>query len=257
MVIKTEPHDHSIANPDFYSDPDWRPGGLCKNKKAQKRKKSETKLPKSVQKNHTKKRKQEKPKSLTLIDNLQDEVNDLIAKDEGDVEKVVTGVNDDEEDEDMRNSSLKSEILGEMYEKMESEMDHSFGDFGDYDKLQLDGDIKNGIKKSNTGAKRTESGPVKYSKAAPEKQQSYETITPETAHLPKYNRSHKKAIEHCCEVCSEHYKGYLGYARLLCHQKDKHQIPIKVRILNLYIVSVHFPTEPDLLLAVFKQLLKF
>ncbi len=235
MVIKTEPNDHSLANPDFYSDPDWTPGGLCKKKKAQKRKKSETNSPKSVQKNHTKKRKQEKPKSLTLIENLQDEVNDLISKEEGDDIKVVTDVND--EDEDTINNSLKSEILGEMYGSMESEMNHSFGDFRDYDKL--DSDIKNGIKRPNTSAKRTESGPVKYSKAAPEKQQSYETITPETAHLPKYNRSHKKAIEHCCEVCSEHYKGYLGYARLLCHQKDKHQIPIKVRILNLYMLSLY------------------
>ena len=62
-----------------------------------------------------------------------------------------------------------------------------------------------------------------------ESQQKYtsKTLTPNTAHLPKYNRKHKKLDTLTCEHCNETFK---GYARLILHMNEKHSVPFTVSI---------------------------
>ena len=57
------------------------------------------------------------------------------------------------------------------------------------------------------------------------RRQTFKTVTTETAHLPKYNRKHRKLEAMTCEQCGETMK---GYARLILHMNEKHSVPFKV-----------------------------
>ena len=58
-----------------------------------------------------------------------------------------------------------------------------------------------------------------------QKKYTSKTRTPDTAHLPKYNRKHKKLDTLTCEHCNETFK---GYARLILHMNEKHSVPFTV-----------------------------
>ncbi len=190
MVIKTELDDNVTTKLDQNSTVDSDPEWKpgCADKK--KGKKTKIKSTKNVPKNNAKKRGQEKSKNLSdeIKDNLKDK--STLVKSENNLEI---------------NSGLKNEL---------DQINENLNEITKND--DIDKDVKNAMKMTKTSTIK-----AKY-------KQNYKTITPETAHLPKYKRPHCKAKSQHCQLCSEQYKGHLGYARLLCHQWDKHQIPIKV-----------------------------
>ena len=63
-----------------------------------------------------------------------------------------------------------------------------------------------------------------------QKKYTFKTLTPDTAHLPKYNRKHKKLETLTCEHCKETFK---GYARLILHMNEKHSVPFKVSMYTM------------------------
>ena len=63
-----------------------------------------------------------------------------------------------------------------------------------------------------------------------QKKYTSKTRTPNAAHLPKYNRKHKKLDTLTCERCNETFK---GYARLILHRNEKHSVPFTVSMCTL------------------------
>ena len=75
---------------------------------------------------------------------------------------------------------------------------------------------------------------------ASQKKYTSKTLTQDTAHLPKYNRKHKKLDSLICEHCNETFK---GYARLILHMNEKHAVPFTVSICTLN-SNLLFETSP-------------